>query len=288
MSAATERAAAAPHVHRLEAAGLSTEVLSAGPETGVPRLLLHGGGLDRARNAWREVLPALSARAPVVAPDLPGYGGTEGFGRPHDVPELGAWALALLDALGLERVDAIGNSMGGAIALWLACEHPDRIRRIVPVGSYGISRKALWHGGLRLHRIIGLSGRVASMARSLAGARLAAATVFSRPWRVTPAALEDLRREAWHQADERAFASFLAGEVTPEGFRSCMLDGLRDLRAPALFVHGRHDRMVPIWHAREAAKLAPGAQLLELDAGHWPMRECPRRFEEAVTKFLED
>jgi pimeloyl-ACP methyl ester carboxylesterase len=62
---------------------------------------------------------------------------------------------------------------------------------------------------------------------------------------------------------------------------------LSGLTAPTLFVHGRGDKLIPVDAARKAAALVPGARLAELDTGHWPMREDPAAFADAVLPFLQ-
>jgi 2-hydroxymuconate-semialdehyde hydrolase len=75
-----------------------------------------------------------------VAPDIPGFGDTQrpadGFYTPSRWVE---HLVALLDALGLDRVSVLGNSFGGALALRLATEHPDRVDRLALMGSAGLS-----------------------------------------------------------------------------------------------------------------------------------------------------
>lgn len=114
---------------------------------GIPLILLHGGGpgVDAASN-WATVLPALATRFRCLAPDLLGFGtrltdaaGTE---RPRG-PR--AWARArarqvldLLDREGLDRVHIVGNSAaGGAAALALIAEAPERVARAVLMGGAG-------------------------------------------------------------------------------------------------------------------------------------------------------
>lgn len=121
---------------RVMAGGTDTAVIDTGdPGTGPdadqpPVLLLHGSGpgVSAAAN-WRLVIPALGGRRRVIAPDQLGFGGTATggrltFGR-------AAWtdhALGLLDTLGVEQCDVIGNSMGGAIALSMAVARPAAVR----------------------------------------------------------------------------------------------------------------------------------------------------------------
>src|ERR1700742_1732829 len=130
----------------VDGAGVRTAVIDTGlpfgdtPEA-PPVLMLHGSGPGVTALAnWRPVIPAISADRRVIAPDQLGFGGTA-TGEPRTYGRA-AWtdhALALLDTLGLDTVDVIGNSMGGAIALSLAAARPQAVRRIVTMGSMGVA-----------------------------------------------------------------------------------------------------------------------------------------------------
>jgi 2-hydroxymuconate-semialdehyde hydrolase len=79
-------------------------------------------------------MPALAKRR-VIAPDMVGFGFTDRpAGIHYNMDGLGAQALDLLDALGIEQVDLVGNSFGGALALALAIRAPQRVRRLVLMG----------------------------------------------------------------------------------------------------------------------------------------------------------
>jgi pimeloyl-ACP methyl ester carboxylesterase len=109
-------------------------------------LLVHGWGADS--NDWAWHIPELSATHRVIAPDLRGHGHSSdpgaGPGSDRDPASgyhpraLAADLVALLDHLGIERVVAIGHSMGGQIVSCLAVEHPERVRALVCVDpAYG-------------------------------------------------------------------------------------------------------------------------------------------------------
>ncbi len=103
-------------------------------------LLLHGGGpgASGASNFVRNV-QALARHFRVIVPDLPGYGrSTKGIDRTDPFGDLAAAMLGLLDALGVGKAHALGNSLGGACALRLALERPERIDRLVLMGPGGI------------------------------------------------------------------------------------------------------------------------------------------------------
>jgi len=121
------------------AAGLRTNYHDQGQ--GFPVLMIHGSGPGVSAYAnWRLVMPVLAKARRVIAPDMVGFGFTE---RPDGMRyTLDAWvrqAVGLMDALELAQVDLVGNSFGGALSLALAIRHPQRVRRLVLMGSAGVN-----------------------------------------------------------------------------------------------------------------------------------------------------
>jgi 4,5:9,10-diseco-3-hydroxy-5,9,17-trioxoandrosta-1(10),2-diene-4-oate hydrolase len=103
-------------------------------------LLLHGGGpgATGASNFTRNI-PALARHFRLILPDLPGYGqSTKGIDPADPFGDLAGAMLGLLDALGIDKVHTLGNSLGGACALRLALERPERVDRMVLLGPGGI------------------------------------------------------------------------------------------------------------------------------------------------------
>ncbi|WP_164870816.1 alpha/beta fold hydrolase [Mesobaculum littorinae] len=275
---------------RLRLRGRQVSYVETGPEGAAPWVvLLHGGGIDRGDWAWGRTMRHLAPRFRCFAPDMPGYGGSDGFGRAHGIADFGPWLGAVLDARGIDRAHLVGSSMGGGTALWLALDAPARVRSVTVVGSYGLARRAPLHPALHLYSL-GPAGRfiALSAARSRLAARAALMAVYADPRRVTPGLVEEMYQEAQRQAELQTFRGFLQAEVGAASFRTCFLDRLPGLVPPLFVMHGRSDRMVPLRHAREAARVAPEARLLEMDAGHWPMREQPKIFDSALDTFLTD
>ena len=101
----------------------------------VPLVHVHGFAVSGAY-----LLPtarALASRATTLVPDLPGYGRSAGWGHALGIPSL-AWALLeVLDALALERVVLVGNSMGGPVCLEVAHRVPERVAGIVLASPAG-------------------------------------------------------------------------------------------------------------------------------------------------------
>jgi pimeloyl-ACP methyl ester carboxylesterase len=104
-------------------------VHAAPPEpTGDAVVLLHGW--PETSYAWRKIIPALSERVAVLAPDLRGAGHSERRG-PYDKATMAADVLALCDLLGHRRIVAVGHDMGAIVAYALAAVYPDRVTKLV-------------------------------------------------------------------------------------------------------------------------------------------------------------
>jgi pimeloyl-ACP methyl ester carboxylesterase len=101
---------------------------------GSPLALFHGamGTID---SCFADLLPALAATRQVVAVELQGHGHTADTDRPLSYQQMAADAAVLLDALGVGIADLVGYSLGGAVALELAMQHPGMVRRLVYAGG---------------------------------------------------------------------------------------------------------------------------------------------------------
>ena len=118
----------------IEARGLRFDVDLDGPDGGVPVLLLHG--FPQNRTQWRGVTPALhDAGLRTIAPDQRGYspGARPADARAYALRECVADALAILDALGVDRAYVVGHDWGAGVAWDLAARHPERVRGLVAI-----------------------------------------------------------------------------------------------------------------------------------------------------------
>ncbi|HEU4479817.1 MAG TPA: alpha/beta hydrolase, partial [Pyrinomonadaceae bacterium] len=97
-----------------------------------PTLLLLHGHPSRALE-WGPLLHKLTGKHRVVAIDFLGYGESDAPDMDYNIATQANIALGLLDALGINKTDVLGFSMGGWVALKFAADHPERVKRLVLV-----------------------------------------------------------------------------------------------------------------------------------------------------------
>jgi pimeloyl-ACP methyl ester carboxylesterase len=263
-------------------AGLSALEAGIGP----PVLAIHG--LGGTKGSFLLTVAALAGRFRVVAVDLPGFGDSDKpIGAAYDARFFADAMIDLLDALELDRVDLIGNSLGGRVALEVALRDPERVGRLALLApSLAWRRPRRWAPALRLVRpelgLVQLAPRAVVQAvvhRLIPGAdegwTAAGVDEFLRAY-LTPAG-----RAAFYAAARQIYLE------TPHGSGG-FWPRLRELQPDALFIWGRHDTLVPIAFARHVAEALPLARHVELDCGHVPQMERPEQTHKAVAAFLAE
>lgn len=244
-------------------------------------LLIHGSGPGVTAYAnWRLTMPELAKHFRVIAPDMVGFGETERpVGHRYSMDSWVAHTLGLLDALGIERAHVVGNSFGGALALALAIQAPERVGKLVLMGAAGVSFP-ITEG---LDAVWGYTPSLQSMRTLL--------DIFAFDRTLVNDELAQLRYEASIRPDyHEAFASMFPAP------RQRWVDALasperaiRALEHGTLIVHGREDRIIPIETSLKLLEWIPKAQLHVFgQCGHWTQIEHAGRFNKLVAEhFLE-
>lgn len=263
----------------IDAAGIETNVHVHGD--GPTVLLLHGSGPGVTAWAnWRLTIPVLARRFHVIAPDIVGFGFTE---RPEDIAyDLDTWtshAIGVLDALGIERAHVVGNSFGGSLAMSLAIRHPDRVDRLVLMGSVGVPF-AITPG---LDAVWGYEPSVEAMEALL--------HLFAYDRALIGPDLARLRYEASLRpgVHEAYRAMFPAPRQRALDAMTHPVEAIAAISAPTLVVHGRDDLVIPLQNAVDLLGLIDAAQLHVFGrCGHWTQLEHAAAFTALVTDFLLD
>ncbi|TCK25252.1 alpha/beta fold hydrolase [Pseudonocardia endophytica] len=256
--------------------------------SGSPLVLVHGIGDSSA--TWESVLPALARRHLVVAPDLLGHGHSDKPRADYSVAAYANGVRDLLGVLGLERVTLVGHSLGGGVAMQFAYQYPDRVERLVLVGSGGAGPEVT-----PLLRAASLPGaQLAMAALRLPGVRLQIGAL-AEALRLAGGDLGVDARELLRVVDalpdataRAAFLRTLRAVVDWRGQVVTMLDRCYLTRGmPTLLVWGGRDAVVPVAHAHRAHAAMPGSRLEIVEgAGHFPFHTDPARFVALVDEFV--
>jgi pimeloyl-ACP methyl ester carboxylesterase len=254
-----------------------------------PVVLFVHGLLGSHRN-WAHLIDRLDDTHRVVMPDLFGHGASA---KPMGDYSLGAHAATLrdlLDRLGIERVTLVGHSLGGGISMEFCYLFPERVERLVLVGSGGLGREvnpllrsATLPGAEWVLPVIA-SGWVVERAESLGRAL---GKVGWRPGSDIRAVWQGFT--SLSDADSRrAFLATTRAVIDPGGQSVCADDFLPEVDGiPTLVVWGTRDRMIPAWHASKAHAAIPGCRVeLFEGAGHFPHLDEPDRFADVVRDFI--
>lgn len=254
---------------------------------GEPIIFLHSYGPGTtAWITWHKVLAAFAKHYRCIAMDLPNFAKTGPIvyvveGSVHKFQA--KMAIALMDALGIERAHVVGNSQGGQTAMEFAYLHPDRINKLVwgaghinsGPGSYLISN--LREEGIRVASEAGQNPTAENMRRYLQ------LHIFDQSL-ITDELIAYLIDN--HTRPDMAEArSKIARSTEPYPDNA---KGMLGIKAPTMIVWGREDRTCTFELGIQALNLTPDARLVVLkDTGHWVPFERPAEYTAHVLRFLD-
>jgi pimeloyl-ACP methyl ester carboxylesterase len=250
-------------------------------------LLIHG--MAGSSTTWRAVMPQLSTKFRVVAPDLLGHGESA---KPRGDYSLGAFAVWLrdfLDELDIGRATVVGHSLGGGVAMQFVYQHPDYCKRLILISSGGLGPDV----GMILRLL------------SAPGAELVLPVIAPQPvlrvgnklrsW-LTDAGVQSPRgAEVWSAysslSDRQTRQSFLRTLRSVVDYRGQAVSALNrlQLRAelPVMAIWGERDSIIPVDHAYTAHQARADTRLEVLPGiGHFPQVEAPTEVVELIEDFL--
>jgi epoxide hydrolase 4 len=277
--------------HQIVANGIRLHVVTAGPPGGHPVILLHG--FPDFWYGWRHQIDALVARGyRLIIPDQRGYGHSDkpGLVADYDIAYLTADIVALMDALGVARASLVAHDFGGAVAWWVAANHPERVDRLVVLNCphFEVYRRAHL-GGPQLRR----SWYVGTLVVPWLSERICAARGHAALIRLGPGTRtggmrrEDLAtyQQAWGQPG--AVRGMLAWyrAMIPALFRP--FPRIR-IAAPTRVIWGKRDAFLSSTMAAPSLAHCDRGELVMLDdATHWLHWDAPDRVNALIASWLD-
>lgn len=250
--------------------------------SGPPLILLHGGG--SWSYTWRYNIDELAKRFDVIAIDMIGHGYTRRTAKttqPYTLTETTTFIAGVLDRLGIARANFVGNSWGGGWALAFAQAHPDRVGRLVLIGTSGLPGQERPEWELLKQPVVGdLMISLASRSDVEKGQREAIAD----PSRVKAEDVDALW-QAFRQSEVRsAQTGFMRGldwsvtqNAAPRTFKE------------TLILWGDHDRYVSRQSQEDLYKLLPNSKFkIVKDAGHVAQEDAPHQINTMIFEFILD
>ena len=248
--------------------------------SGEALLLLHG--MAGSSETWRAVIPQLSRRYRVVAPDLIGHGH-------YSLGAFAVWLRDLLDELGVARATIVGHSLGGGVAMQFVYQHPDYCQRLILISSGGLGPDV----GLVLRLL------------SAPGAELVLPVIAPQPvltvgnklrtWFSSAGIKSPRGAEVWRAysslADSQTRNAFLRTLRSVVDYRGQAVSALNRLHLtsdlPTMAIWGDQDKIIPVQHAHAAHAARAGSRIEVLaGVGHFPQVERPSEVVDLINDFI--
>ncbi len=245
-----------------------------------PLLLLHGYLLSSW--TWRFNLEALAKHHRVIAPCHLGSGYSDRPREMSGIRDMTNAIAGLLDVLEIAKTSLVGLSMGGAVSLQLALDHPERVDRLILEDSAGVR----WKVPAMLRRV---PVWLAAQPLKLLPTRMLLKWILNHHvyenFPVDERYMEGLMRPLMASGTREcaiAVAKAMAHDVT------CIGERLGQVTQETLILWGREDRILSLKVGRIFERRIPDSRLVIVDqCGHCPHEEYPERFNREVLDFLE-
>jgi abhydrolase domain-containing protein 6 len=252
--------------HTVDVRGLPMRYFESFPDTSRPApetlVLVHGFG-DSAET-WSLMVPRLRGEWRILAPDLVGFGRTPIPPEGMSFSVLTEYLGRFLDEVGAQKITLVGNSLGGAVAIRYAAEHPEMVDHLFLLDSAGL------HGEATI---------AAVQPKTREEARQTVLNVSGTNYRHLPRfILDDVVRRAQEPARQQYRESDEPTDV---------LRYLPQIEAPTTIVWGERDGLIPTEHADRMHEAIEGSELIVLpDTGHVPQLQAPRRVADIIHRSL--
>lgn len=253
--------------------------ISAGPADATPPLVfLHG--LGGSRTTWMNLLGELVERHNVTALDLPGHGQSD---KPdpestdYSVVGLAEAVASALGELALQPAVLVGHSLGGALAIHVALEHPELVRGLVLINSAGLGSEI---NPELLDRV--------EAEPSPEEARQLLDLFLENKRLILDRGVEEMYQARLAPGASEALRAIADTSFSRDGQRIGLENRLAEIAAPTLVIWGEEDRVIPVAHASAATETIPGAGLDILEGiGHVPQVEAAPEVARLIDTFVQ-
>jgi len=258
--------------HDVQIDGRNVRYYEDGLHHGRSVLLLHGGIGDAGVN-WASCIPSLAEDYHVLAPDLPGYGGSDSLPASSSLADVVVWVLAFLDSQGIDQIAVIGSSFGALIARLTATLHPQVVPAVVLING-------------------GFVPAVPSLAKTLMG--LPAIGTFLTRYLARTAVSEDSLGEMIHHKETITPDLITSATANVNGFAHLMqMTATKPIptrdkpMVAVLILWGVEDGTTAVSEGQKLKNEIPDAKFVEIEeCGHLPHLEEHDIFDWQVKDFL--
>ena len=264
----------------INAGGINTNYHDVGE--GTPVVLIHGSGPGVTSWAnWRVTMPELGKYFRVLAPDMYGFGYTEFPTEP--IRDKQVWVdhlVGFLDALNIEKVDLVGNSFGGGLALAFLIAHPERVNRSVLMGSVGMHFD-ITEG---LDYVWGYEPSIENM-------RKVVHYLAYDQSRITDDLVQSRYAASVREGVWESYSAIFGAEPRQNQLKllESRIEDIAQIKNEVLILHGRDDAVIPVFLASKLNNILPNSDAhIFGNCGHWVQIERAETFNVLVRNFLKN
>ncbi len=265
----------------IDAGGVRTRYVQAGPKDGPALIMLHGTG-----GTWEAYMATLGPHAQhfnCFAIDFLGSGYSDKPSRDYEIADYVQQVLSFMAAVGIEKTSLIGISLGAWVAVRFASTHPEKTVKVVLNAPFGLADDAEEIGGIIKRRGAAYDNPSWENVKKIFDS-----LIFREEKRIDD--LIALRQATYSNPEAKAAAEHVLAVLGPKYLSKNLITEAecRTIEAPVMVVESMQDRPLFRNTAQRLVTLLRNVVHLEMqDVGHWPQFEDPETFNEASTRFLK-